>query len=228
MALSLIYRYIWVRANSRPELDDLTQTMFLTATQSDETLLARCRETRDRKAFDVLFRRHKDGFYRFLLTLAGNAAIAEDVSQQCWLRLLESLQGDAAQRSAAPRTFKAYLFTMGRNLYIDQYVRRHEYACRSDFSVTELTAPSAQTPDRQTQRLELQRDTLRALATLPDAQREVIALWAGGLDIDSIAQLTDAPRNTVLSRKRYAVAKLRKAMAPYDPMHKTLTTVEPT
>lgn len=199
--------------------------MFLTTTKSDAALLARCRDHRDANAFDALFRRHKDAFYRFLVALAGDPAVAEDVSQQCWLRLLEALTTQDG-RAVAPRSFKTYLFTMGRNLYIDHYVRRHEHACRSDQDVYELLGAETDTPEIRAQQLQRADDTLRALATLPEAQREVIALWAGGLDIDSIARLTDAPRNTVLSRKRYAVAKLRSIMAPHAPQRAPVLSVE--
>lgn len=202
--------------------------MFLKSTKSDSALLARCRDHKDADAFDLLFRRHKDAFYRFLVTLAGDAAIAEDVSQQCWLRLLEALTDPAAQRTVAPRSFKSYLFSMGRNLYIDHYVRRHEHACRSDQDVYELIGAEANTPEQQAAQLERADDTLRALATLPSAQREVMALWAGGLDIDSIARVTEAPRNTVLSRKRYAVAKLRSVMAQHAPQPATVLSPEAT
>ncbi|MEO1575252.1 MAG: sigma-70 family RNA polymerase sigma factor [Pseudomonadota bacterium] len=200
--------------------------MFLKSTKSDSALLALCRDHKDADAFDVLFRRHKDAFYRFLLTLAGDAAIAEDVSQQCWLRLLEALTDEATDRAVAPRSFKSYLFSMGRNLYIDHYVRRHEHACRSDEDVYELIGADTSGPEHQAQQIERTDDTLRALATLPEAQREVIALWAGGMDIDSIARLTDAPRNTVLSRKRYAVAKLRDEMAPHAPQPAAVLSIE--
>jgi len=44
---------------------------------------------------------------------------------------------------------------------------------------------------------------------LPVEQRQVVALWADGMRIGAIATLTAAPRDTVLSRKKYALAKLR-------------------
>jgi DNA-directed RNA polymerase specialized sigma24 family protein len=49
----------------------------------------------------------------------------------------------------------------------------------------------------------------RALRRLPLEQRRVVALWADGERIGTIAALTQAPRDTVLSRKKYALAKLR-------------------
>lgn len=196
--------------------------MFLKSNKSDDVLLNLCREQRDVDAFDILFRRHKDTFYRFLLTLSGDAAVAEDVSQQCWLRLLENLVDQTSARAALPRSLKTYLFTMGRNLFIDHYVRRHEHACRSDKDVYDLVAPGGATPEREAQQLERRQHTLAALDTLPAEQREVISMWAGGMDIDSIATMTNAPRNTVLSRKRYAVEKLRRAMAPHAPQNATV------
>ncbi len=40
----------------------------------------------------------------------------------------------------------------------------------------------------------------------------MVALWADGMGIGAIAALTAAPRDTVLSRKKYALAKLRVLM----------------
>ena len=52
----------------------------------------------------------------------------------------------------------------------------------------------------------------KALQRLPFEQRQVVALWADGMRIGAIAALTAAPRDTVLSRKKYALAQLRVLM----------------
>jgi DNA-directed RNA polymerase specialized sigma24 family protein len=47
---------------------------------------------------------------------------------------------------------------------------------------------------------------------LPAEQRKVILMWSQGASIREMASACDAPRDTVLSRKKYAVARLRNTI----------------
>jgi DNA-directed RNA polymerase specialized sigma24 family protein len=53
-----------------------------------------------------------------------------------------------------------------------------------------------------------------AVSRLPAEQRKVIGLWSGGASIRDMASACRAPRDTVLSRKKYAVARLRTLIEP--------------
>ena len=179
---------------------------------SDETLIGRCIRRGDRDAFETVYRRHRDRFYRFLLKLSADPAIAEDVSQQCWLKLLESFAGEPVYRPSKHATFSSFLFTLGRNHYIDHYVRRHE-ATRCDSLETPMAehlAAEGPTPETAAHDQQLTHTALAALAQLPLEQREVVSLWSAGFSARAIAAMTDAPRNTVLSRKRYGLAQLKR------------------
>ncbi len=179
---------------------------------SDDVLIDRCVRRGDRDAFETVYRRHRDRFYRFLLKLSADPAIAEDVSQQCWLKLLESFASDPIYRPSKHATFSTFLFTLGRNHYIDHYVRRHEAArCDSlDAPTTEGLAAESPTPEAAAHDQQLTHTALTALAQLPLEQREVVSLWSAGFSARAIATMTDAPRNTVLSRKRYGLAQLKR------------------
>jgi DNA-directed RNA polymerase specialized sigma24 family protein len=52
----------------------------------------------------------------------------------------------------------------------------------------------------------------RVIALLPVEQREVVVLWAQGHELTVIAQIAGVPWETVVSRKKYALAKLRAAL----------------
>jgi DNA-directed RNA polymerase specialized sigma24 family protein len=71
---------------------------------------------------------------------------------------------------------------------------------------THRVAPDPATPLEERQR---NARLYKALRRLPLEQRQVVVLWADGMRIGAIAALTAAPRDTVLSRKKYALAKLR-------------------
>ncbi|HUG72937.1 MAG TPA: hypothetical protein VMK82_05885, partial [Steroidobacteraceae bacterium] len=53
----------------------------------------------------------------------------------------------------------------------------------------------------------------QAVIELPPEQRKVIRMWAQGTSIRDMARASDAPADTVLSRKKYAMARMRGALA---------------
>ncbi len=181
----------------------------------DWELMRRFQDRGDDVAFESLFRRHREGLYQFLLRLSRSPTVAEEVSQQTWLKLVE-LAGQGRYRAAAP--FRTALFSMARNRFLDEHVRRHE-ATRSipidDPDVGELPDGGADI-GVFLERLESQAAVEQALGALPRAQAEVVALWMQGFELVEVARITGAPWHTVVSRKRYALEKLRRALAPGD------------
>jgi RNA polymerase sigma factor (sigma-70 family) len=194
--------------------------------QEDAQLMLRFQREGDRAAFERLFQRNRGALLRFMLRLSRNRTVAEDVAQQTWLKVIDvARQGTFAAASGV--AFRTWLCTLARNHFIDEYQRKFA-AARSvplpgDF--TELL-PEAQwaSPDPADPLYERQR-TVRlrdALLRLPEEQRRVIALWADGMGIKAIATMTAAPRDTVLSRKKYALAKLRVLLRAVAPMEGTV------
>src|SRR5688572_20131698 len=91
----------------------------------DQALFVRFQDTGETAAFDELYARHKDPFIRYLRHLSGSDAIAADLFQQSWLKLLE-LARSRLYRSQPGSSLRSYLYTLGRNLFVDTYHRRHE------------------------------------------------------------------------------------------------------
>ncbi len=175
--------------------------------------MLRFQRDRDFAALACLFERNRGALLRFLTRLSRNRAIAEDVAQQTWLKVIDvARQGAFAAASGV--TFRTWLCTLARNHFIDEY-RRKFAATRSVPLPTDLGATLAQihrvAPDPAEPLDERQRNArlYKAMRRLPVEQRQVVALWADGMRIGAIAALTEAPRDTVLSRKKYALAKLR-------------------
>ncbi|MEM8983309.1 MAG: sigma-70 family RNA polymerase sigma factor [Pseudomonadota bacterium] len=184
----------------------------MTSGLTDAALMLRFQEDGDYDAFGELFSRHKDAFVAYLQHLSGSTAIAEDVSQHCWLKLIESV-GEGRYRAVAGASFRSYLYTLGRNRYIDEYQRKHAEARRGTMpDLDQVEHPDA-APGDAAEAGERKALLSTALATLPLEQRDVIALWSAGVSIEHMVEITAAPRDTVLSRKKYAMAKLRTAFA---------------
>lgn len=145
-----------------------------------------------------------DGFgaalYRYALMILGRHDAAEDVVQQVFLAVI---RGGAA-RLVEP----------------EHYLRRAvRNACYSTLRAQAASLEAAGDPDRpllepragvrapsSEDRLALE----RAIGELPAEQREVLHLHAfAGMTFREIAELTGDPANTVASRYRYALEKLR-------------------
>jgi RNA polymerase sigma-70 factor (ECF subfamily) len=180
----------------------------------DRALMLEFQQSGRVAAFEELFQRHRLPLYRYLHGLARSAEVAEETSQHTWFKVIEAAR--SARFVAAPHSsFKTWLYTLARNHYVDHYVRGHA-GSRTDSNVEELLTS---TPDESLELEEqLHRQRLgsaidRALALLPLEQREVVLLWAQGHELTAIAQIARVPWETIVSRKKYALAKLSAALA---------------
>ena len=176
----------------------------------DAALLRRYRRG-DAAAFNALYQRHRLGLFRFLLGLCGDHALAEEVFQETWVSLIRS---QSEQRESV--LFKTWLYQIARNRLIDHWRKsgRHQGKLAEYDEAQHASADPGPGPEQQ---LLLSRDQERlqaALADLPEEQREVFLLRAhGDLELAEIAELTRTPAETVKSRLRYALNKLRRLLA---------------
>ena len=158
----------------------------------------------DAAAFETLYRRHKDPLYRYLLRGARSPDLAAELFQDVWKNLI---QARLRYRPDAP--FGAYLYKLAHNRLMDHFRMQ-----RPTTEVPEdLPAPESGRPDHVVERRAQAARLLRALALLPAEQREVIVLREErDLTLEQIAEIQGVGRETVKSRLRYALAKLREVL----------------
>jgi RNA polymerase sigma-70 factor (ECF subfamily) len=183
----------------------------------DRELMRRFQERGDPGAFETLFHRHRTGLFRFLVRLSGNPTVAEEVSQQTWLQLIEL----AEQRRYRPRaSFRTALYSLARNRWVDDHLRRKEatHAVPLDDPRAAIEELPAQDDDLGEALIRKQNEVAvsEAVAALPSDQREVVALWMQGFELVDVARITGARWHTVVSRKRYALEKLRRTLAVHS------------
>ncbi|MBW4096305.1 MAG: sigma-70 family RNA polymerase sigma factor [Acidobacteria bacterium] len=141
--------------------------------------------------------------WRFVMRLVHDRAQAQDVVQECLLRAWQHPEVLARE----PAAVRAWLFTVARNLVIDDWRsarRRHEF---STDQVPEVAAGD------ETDRVLDAWLVGDALAALSPEHRDVIRLaYYGGQDVASIALALDIPAGTVKSRLHYGLRALRLAL----------------
>jgi RNA polymerase sigma-70 factor (ECF subfamily) len=186
---------------------------------SDEGLMLAYRDG-DVRAFEVLVTRHRKPIYNFILRFVHDAAQAEDVMQECFLRVIKG--AEAYERQAK---FTTWLYTIARNLCVDAARRgKHRKAASLDAPVgdedgaalIDMVSDGKDGAERNTLNLELRARMQKAIEGLPDEQREIFLLReVADLQFNEIAKVVGIPENTVKSRMRYALEKLREALEEY-------------
>ncbi len=185
----------------------------MTENLEDSALMLRYQDG-DTAAFEVLYRRHNDSLYRYLLHLSLNHATAEDLFQEAWGKIIK------ARKNYRPTArFSTYLFRVAHNCFID-YVRRNKRHTAEIDIDPDLSPTTDDAPDHQTEKRLFRERLNRSLASLPEEQRDVFLLHEeAGLSIDDIAKVTGVNRETTKSRLRYAMRKLKAALTESDEGH---------
>ena len=173
--------------------------------------------------FAVLASRYGDMLRRFLQGLTRRPEVAEDLTQQLWLKLLEAARAgrflpvdDVALRS--------YLFAAARNLFLDECVRKHcssrTVSCDPVFLEALVGAGpggTGESSEDEYLRQQVNTEVRSAIERLPESQRAVVQMWMAGTSIESMVAATGACRDTVLSRKKYGMRRLRQQLAGLRP-----------
>ena len=182
----------------------------------DATLMLRYRAG-DARAFEMLYRRHKAPLYRYLQRLCRNAEVANDLYQEVWSKVIAS-----RDRYEAKAQFNTFLYRIAHNAAIDYFRRagrQHEGRMEEVTELQdELPGSALEQPETQASQMEVRASFQRALALLPNEQRNVFLLHEeSGLSLEQIARLTGVAMETAKSRLRYAIGKLRGALEPHRP-----------
>ena len=165
----------------------------------------------DTVAFESLYTRHKGPVYRYMLRLCRNEAVAEELFQEVWMKLIK-----AREKYVASAKFTTYLYKLAHNLYIDHY-RKQSVRIVEDLSVEvgdiESEQGSASNPEHLTQINQTMDRLITLLETLPNEQKEVFLLREeAGMTIPEIAETIGVNNEAAKSRLRYAIAKLRSGL----------------
>lgn len=159
--------------------------------------------------FSSAYDQHARGVYLAAYRILGNAAQAQDVTQDVFLRVWRRPGRFDARRG----NLGTYLRLMARSRALDVWREGQAAGRASDRLKLVVAADRGESDERPEVTVERgrERNAVRtALRRLPFSQREalVLAYW-GGLTAAEIAERSDVPLGTAKSRIRLGLAKLR-------------------
>ena len=150
---------------------------------------------------------HADVLWRFCLSLVGNdRGRAEDVVQETLLRAWRHrtvLEG-------SPAAVRSWLFTVARNIVIDEWRSRR---ARPETPVEEVPEQRRSLEDDESDQLLLSWVVAEALTHLsPDHRTVLLHCYYRGRPVAEVARLLGVPPGTVKSRTHYALRALKLAL----------------
>lgn len=181
------------------------------AAETDDPALMRAWAGGDARAFEMLYQRHRQPLFRFLLGQLRDRPLAEELYQDVWQRVIV-----ARTRWQPDAAFSTWLYRIAHNRLNDHWrAQRHRPPAPADADLRMAALADPDDPeslagdDQARQRLQ------QALDELPEEQREAVLLrLQQELSLEEIGTITGVGRETVKSRLRYALDKLRARLNP--------------
>ncbi len=163
----------------------------------------------DKEALAFLIQRYLGSLYRFLYRMVQDSAVAEDLTQETFLKLWKH-----QARFDLSKTFKTWLFTIGKNVALDHLRKKQPllFAHDEENNIEGIDL----IPDREPLASELleRRETAQylneALTELSPETRSIVLMHESeDMTFQEIAEAVGKPMNTVKSRYRRALSTLR-------------------
>ena len=170
-----------------------------------------------RREFEELALQHMDSLYSVALRMTKNVSEAQDLVQDAYLRAYRFF--DRFERGT---NFKAWLFKILKNVYINKYRKELRKPQMVDISSVEalnsLQGPT--TPEDEIFNKLLDDDVTRAMDALPEDFRLAIMLAdLDGLSYKDVAKILDCPIGTVMSRLHRGRKLLKNNLYEYAKAH---------
>lgn len=178
-------------------------------TALDTHQLVRLAQTGDTEAFGKLYDLHLDAVYRFVYFRVGNRPDAEDVTEQIFVSMFESIH----RYTSDGKPFEAWMYKIARNKIIDYYRTRKTHVALD--AITDLPDHQA-SPEEITEQQLTKETVMQSLTKIPRQYQEMIILkFIEDKENEEISILLDKPVAHVRVLQHRAIQSLRTAIQQY-------------
>ena len=159
-------------------------------------------------ALKALYEKYKTQVYRTALAITRDREAAEDVLQDCFLKVYTY-----SDRLDGSLPLSPWLHRVAVNLSYNWVNKRRRWLQPLEEVIDQLVGPPRTLPEHALETQELQRVVQRAIASLSFEHRVVVVLfYLNGFSLNEIAYVLDCPVGTVKSRLHYARRNLRRKL----------------
>ncbi len=168
----------------------------------------------DKNAFTEIVNRYLKLIYNFTYRFIGNDKIAEDITQEVFLKAWKNIKKFDVEKS-----FKTWIFSIAKNTSID-YLRKRKDIPMSVFDNEEggnIIEDNLKDGELKADEIfalsQDKKQVEKAMTELTIAQKEVIILrYVNEMSFMEIAEIMDIPVDTAKSHNRRALIKMKKSM----------------
>ena len=173
------------------------------------------------KPFEVLLLRHKDRLFRFINSKVKDAALANDLFQDTFVKIINTMKlGNYNEEGK----FLPWAQRIAHNLVIDYFRKKNKVRIISECNSFDeeyyifYKIASDEKNYLQTQSYnELENQMVNLISHLPNPQKEMIEMRIfQDMSFKEIAELEDISINTALGRMRYALINMRKLIEKHN------------
>ena len=173
------------------------------------------------KAFEALLKRHKDKIYRFVYMKVRDSALAQDIFQDTFIKIVNTLKAGSYSEEGK---FLPWAMRIAHNLVIDHFRKNNKVRMisesssqREDFNIFHTLKLDDENMHEEMSRVELEKQMVDLIEYLPDTQRDILKMRIfKEMSFKDIADKEDISINTALGRMRYALINLRKLIDKHE------------
>jgi RNA polymerase sigma factor (sigma-70 family) len=167
-------------------------------------------------SLEVLIHRHKKRLFSYIMTIANDRDLAEDVFQETFFKVINTLRKGQYNEEGK---FLPWVERIAHNLLIDHFRKDNRMPTVSggtnedgeEFDIFDLLQNGELNAEQEISKRQLNKDIRKMVAKLPEDQREVLMMrHYYDMSFKEIADTTNVSINTALGRMRYALINLRK------------------
>lgn len=174
-------------------------------TTSDSQLLERACEY-DAQALAEIYDRYAEAIYRYLYRYLGDAAQAEDLTSEVFLKLLQALNTPRAPRDR----LQGWLYRVAHNLAMDWFRRESKGAT---LVLDEALPAPGDPPPIVVEKRQAQQQLRAAISQLtPDQQHVILLRFGEGFKIAEVGRLMGKSEGAIKILQHRAIKRLRKLL----------------
>ncbi len=185
--------------------------------EQDDSVLVSLYIDGNEKAFETLMLRHKDRVYRSIYAKIKNPALAEDIFQEVFIKIINTMKlGNYNEEGK----FLPWALRIAQNMVIDHFRRNKKVklisessSSNDDYNIFHTLKLQDANIEQSITKSEMEQQVVDLIEFLPETQREILVMRLfQDMSFKDIAEAKDISINTALGRMRYALINMRKIM----------------